>query len=71
MGYLKKQLSREDKAELLELMHAFRRGQLPLAVPITLLRHHFRHHPNAYVANQVYLQPSENPPAREARTPLY
>jgi uncharacterized protein YbgA (DUF1722 family)/uncharacterized protein YbbK (DUF523 family) len=71
MGYLKKQLSREDKAELLELIHAFRRGRLPLAVPVTLLRHHFRRYPNAYVANQVYLQPSENPPAREARTPLY
>jgi uncharacterized protein YbgA (DUF1722 family)/uncharacterized protein YbbK (DUF523 family) len=56
MGYLKKQLSREDKAELLELIHDFRRGRTPLAVPVTLLRHHFRHHPNAYVANQVYLQ---------------
>lgn len=58
MGYLNKQLSREDQAELLDLIHAFRRGRLPLAVPVTLLRHHFRHHPNAYVTNQVYLQPA-------------
>jgi uncharacterized protein YbgA (DUF1722 family)/uncharacterized protein YbbK (DUF523 family) len=58
MGYLKKQLTRDDKTELLELIHAFRQGKLPLAVPVTLLRHHFRHHPNAYVANQIYLQPA-------------
>jgi uncharacterized protein YbgA (DUF1722 family)/uncharacterized protein YbbK (DUF523 family) len=58
MGYLKEQLSREDKADLLKLIHAYRRGKLPLAVPVTLLRHHFRHHPNAYVANQVYLEPT-------------
>lgn len=60
MGYLKKQLAREDKAELLELIHSYRQGKLPLAVPVTLLRHHFRHHPNTTVASQVYLQPVEN-----------
>jgi uncharacterized protein YbgA (DUF1722 family) len=26
-------------------------------VPITLLKHHFNNHPDAYIAKQAYLQP--------------
>lgn len=57
MGYLKKQLDAADKAELLEVIHAYRREELPLIVPITLLKHHFRRHPHPYVERQVYLDP--------------
>lgn len=57
MGYLKKQLDGADKAELLDLIEAYRLGQLPLIVPVTLLKHHFRRHPDAYVAQQTYLNP--------------
>jgi uncharacterized protein YbgA (DUF1722 family)/uncharacterized protein YbbK (DUF523 family) len=57
MGYLKKQLDSEDKQELLETFDAYRNGRLPLVVPITLLKHHFRKHPAPYVADQVYLDP--------------
>lgn len=57
MGYLKKQLDSADKAEMLEQIEAYRLGLVPLIVPITLLKHHFRHHPHAYVAEQYYLQP--------------
>lgn len=57
MGYLKRQIDSEDKAELLEVFERYRTGQLPLIVPITLLKHHFRRHPHPYVANQVYLDP--------------
>ena len=28
-----------------------------LLVPLTLLKHHFRQHPDPYIAQQVYLQP--------------
>lgn len=59
MGYLKKQLDSADKAELLEIIEQYRLGHLPLIVPITLLRHHFRRHPHPYVAGQLYL---EEPP---------
>lgn len=61
MGYLKKHLGSEDKAELLETFTSFGRGEIPLIVPITLLRHHFRRYPNPYVARQYYLDfhPSE------------
>lgn len=57
MGYLKKRLDSADKAELLELIEAYRIGQVPLIVPITLLKHHFRRFPDPYIAAQVYLNP--------------
>ena len=57
MGYLKTQLSRDDKQELLELIEQYRLGKLPRIVPITLLKHHFRNHPNDYMAGQSYLNP--------------
>lgn len=57
MGYLKKQLDGADKAELLALIDEHRRGLVPLIVPLTLLRHHFRRHPHPYVADQYYLEP--------------
>ena len=57
MGYLKKELDAIDKAELLEPIHAYRQGVLPLASPLTLLRHHFRRYPDPYIARQTYLHP--------------
>lgn len=57
MGYLKTQLSRDDKQELLELIEEYRLGRLPRIVPITLLKHHFRNFPNDYLAGQSYLNP--------------
>jgi uncharacterized protein YbgA (DUF1722 family)/uncharacterized protein YbbK (DUF523 family) len=57
MGYLKRHLDSGDKAELLEVIDAYRRGLLPLVVPVTLLKHHFRRHPDPYVDKQVYLSP--------------
>lgn len=57
LGYLKKPLDSADKTELLELIDAYRLGQVPLIVPITLLNHHFRRHPHPYVAEQIYLAP--------------
>jgi len=56
-GYLKRHLDAGDKAELGELIEAYRLGQLPLIVPITLLKHHFRRYPDPYVERQVYLNP--------------
>lgn len=56
-GYLKHDLGREDKQELQHLITQYRDGIVPLVVPLTLLKHHFRRHPDRYVANQAYLQP--------------
>lgn len=57
MGYLKSNLDGDDRQELLETIHEYRKGYLPLVVPITLLKHHFRRHPQPYVERQHYLNP--------------
>jgi len=56
-GYLKTKLDREDKAELRGLIEDYRMGRLPLIVPLTLLKHHFRRHPDSYIEGQTYLNP--------------
>jgi uncharacterized protein YbgA (DUF1722 family) len=56
-GYLKKQLDGGDKQELGESIEAYGRGEIPLIVPVFLLRHHFRRNPDPYIAGQWYLQP--------------
>ncbi|MGY4533802.1 uncharacterized protein YbgA (DUF1722 family)/uncharacterized protein YbbK (DUF523 family) [Pseudomonas sp. TE3786] len=56
-GYLKETLSSEEKAEMQQLIEQYRRGYVPLVVPLTLLKHHFLLHPDRYIAEQVYLQP--------------
>ena len=56
-GYLKKDLGAKDKKELSDNINQYRKGLLPLIVPITLLRHHFMHHPNDYITNSYYMQP--------------
>lgn len=56
-GYLKQELDTDDREELTTTIESYRLGQVPLVVPITLLRHHFRKHPNAYVRDQVYVSP--------------
>jgi len=56
-GYLKKKLSSAEKQELADIINRYRTAELPLIVPITLLKHHFNNHPDAYIAKQAYLQP--------------
>ncbi len=56
-GYLKKRLDAEDKAELVEVIDQYRRGELPLIVPVTLLKHHFRRAPNEYIQQSWYCDP--------------
>ena len=56
-GYLKAELDEQDKAELRATIEDYRRGLVPLVVPITLLRHHIRRHRVAYLAGQTYLEP--------------
>lgn len=56
-GYLKQELDKDDKQELSESIENYRLGLLPLIVPITLLRHHFRKHPNDYIERSYYMQP--------------
>lgn len=56
-GYLKNFISSDDKAELVEIITQYNDGLLPLIVPITLLRHHFRRFPNEYIMDSYYMKP--------------
>lgn len=56
-GFLKDRIDSTDKQELNEVMERYRLGQVPLVVPITLLNHHFRRHPDSYMQRQIYLNP--------------
>ncbi|WLG84001.1 DUF523 and DUF1722 domain-containing protein [Pseudomonas cucumis] len=56
-GYLKKVIGPEDKQEVQHVIGQYRQGIVPLVVPLTLLKHYFRQHPDPYIAQQVYLQP--------------
>jgi len=56
-GYLKKSLLPEDKAELRQCILDYNEGIEPIMSPLRLLKHHFKHHPNAYIAEQSYLNP--------------
>lgn len=57
MGYIKESLTADDKQELLEILDKYRLGQVPLIVPITLLKHYLRRYPDEYILRQVYLNP--------------
>lgn len=56
-GYLKKQLSLDEKLELQEVIENYHRGLVPLIVPLTLLQHHVRKYNVEYLKKQYYLNP--------------
>lgn len=56
-GYFKKQLGSDDRKELQEIIENYRLGQVPLVVPITMMRHYIRKFGVGYLAEQSYLEP--------------
>lgn len=56
-GFLRDRSSPDERAELRETIEAYRREEVPLAVPLTLVRHHVRHHRIEYLEAQLYLMP--------------
>jgi uncharacterized protein YbgA (DUF1722 family)/uncharacterized protein YbbK (DUF523 family) len=57
LGYFKKQLSTDEKQELLEIIENYRDGHIPLIVPITLVNHYVRKYDQPYLKEQYYLHP--------------
>jgi uncharacterized protein YbgA (DUF1722 family) len=57
LGHFKKQLSGDEKQEMLELIDQYRAEQIPLIVPITLVNHYVRKYDKPYLAQQTYLNP--------------
>jgi uncharacterized protein YbgA (DUF1722 family)/uncharacterized protein YbbK (DUF523 family) len=56
-GFFKRQLAPDERAELAEIIDEYRRGLVPLVVPLTLVKHHVRRFNVTYLADQVYLSP--------------
>lgn len=56
-GYLKRQLGDDERQRLKELIDQYRVGEVPLIVPVTMLKHHFANNPNQYIDQQVFMQP--------------
>jgi uncharacterized protein YbgA (DUF1722 family) len=56
-GHLKGRLDAASKRELADTIGDYRRGLVPLVVPLTLLRHHVRTLDVTYLAGQTYLEP--------------
>jgi uncharacterized protein YbgA (DUF1722 family) len=57
MGYFKKDLSADEKQELLDIIDEYRGGVIPLIVPVTLLNHYVRRYKEPYLKEQTYLNP--------------
>jgi uncharacterized protein YbgA (DUF1722 family) len=57
MGYFKKQLSKDEKQELLDVFGQYRLGFVPLVVPLTLINHFVRKYDQPYLKLQTYLNP--------------
>jgi uncharacterized protein YbgA (DUF1722 family)/uncharacterized protein YbbK (DUF523 family) len=57
LGYFSKDLAAGERQELVGLIDDYRRGLVPLVVPLTLVRHHVRRLGVEYLRGQVYLEP--------------
>jgi len=57
LGYFSKALDEDARNELLALIEEHRQGQVPLVVPMTLMRHYVRRQQVTYLLGQTYLEP--------------
>ncbi len=57
VGHFRESLDAASRKELGDCIEEYRRGLVPLVVPITLIRHHVRALGVAYLADQIYLEP--------------
>jgi uncharacterized protein YbgA (DUF1722 family) len=56
-GYLKHRLSAAEQVAFDEAVEWYRLGLVPLNTPLALLREYFERYPDAYIQQQVYMQP--------------
>ena len=57
LGYFKKDLTGDEKQEMLEIIKAYRGELLPLVVPLNLFSHYVRKYDQPYLKQQTYLNP--------------
>ncbi|MFC1844280.1 YbgA family protein [Thermodesulfobacteriota bacterium] len=56
-GYFKKQLSKDEKQELQQVIEQYQQLYTPLIVPVTLMNHYVRKYDQEYLKKQHYLNP--------------
>ena len=54
-GFFKKRLDREERGELLQAIESYRKKQVSIIVPLTLIKHHLGRNPDPFLENQAYL----------------
>jgi uncharacterized protein YbgA (DUF1722 family) len=59
LGYLTPVLDHDAKQEFLLVVEAYKAGEIPMSVPLDMVRHHFRCHPHPFVECQTYLYPGQ------------
>lgn len=57
LGYLREDLNKGQKSDLVQMIENYRKGMIPLIVPMSFFRHLFKQHPNHYIFKQAYLRP--------------
>ncbi|MFH2057757.1 MAG: YbgA family protein [Pseudomonadota bacterium] len=57
MGYFKRNLSGDEKQELLDIIDQYGSGYVPLIVPITLIKHYVMKYDQPWLKTQTYLNP--------------
>ncbi len=57
LGYFKKHLTSDEKKEMLEILDNYRNADVPLIVPLTMLKHYVRKYQQPYLEKQMYLNP--------------
>lgn len=57
LGYLKKECDSDIRQEILDAIEQYRREQVHLVVPLTLLKHYVKRHGSEYIRSQTYFNP--------------
>ncbi|MCE2573139.1 YbgA family protein [Motilimonas eburnea] len=56
-GYLKRSLRSEERQQLAKTIDKYRQGLIPLLAAMTLIKHYLTLYPDAYIEQQIYLNP--------------
>ena len=56
-GYFKKKLNSDERQAFAKLIDDYRKGEVPLMSPLTLIRHYLQKYPDQYLGQQAYLNP--------------
>ncbi|WP_394183931.1 YbgA family protein [Marinomonas posidonica] len=61
VGYLKNAVDVSIRKDILDVVEQYRRGEVNLVTPMTLLHHYLKHHGSEYINQQSYFAPYPSP----------